>query len=243
MHTKLQDVERRMGALEEKVNESSAVMENRIEEAVNSKLEVSSDQMKEDITEKVTKHIESTMASNAEALPSEEKVKEIASKSAEEALREPAALNTVINELEDREKRRNNLIIYGLTESKEENSEKKKLDDKDRCYEILKFVFKEIDAKDCTRYRRLGKEAERTNRPIVVEIRNEDIKEKILKGTKLLKDSQFETIGISHDLTRQQRNELKELLKNAREKSEGGKKHKVVGGPGFWQVKEVKKTK
>ena len=86
--------------------------------------------------------------------------------------------------------------------------------------------------------RRLGKFTEGKLRPLLVELHKTKDKETILSATRKLKDSEHDSIGISHDLTNSQRKELKTLVAEAKAKSSNDKQFRVSGPPGFWRIQE-----
>ena len=254
---KMTHVEHRLDALESKAKESDEKISSKIDETLESKLgetldskvdevlktkfDAAKDSMRDELKLEVTNSIKSEISEISDkAGPSEDRVQEIATKSTEEALKEPIILNSVVKEIEDRERRKNNIILHGLSESKEENNGKRKEDDINRCNSILKIADKELDIDSCGKYLRLGRFQDGKTRPMVIEVRNGTTKEKIMAGSKNLKDTDFKEIRISHDLTKQLRKELNEHLKEARDKTTTEQKFRVVGNPGFWRVQVVK---
>jgi len=129
---------------------------------------------------------------------------------------------------DEKERKKNNLIIYRLPETEEDDKEQVK---KDRT-EILKIFdittpelraeLEECLKKDRKFFRLGNKKAEEGKyRPLKVVLRDEEMKLDILNGCKNLKNSAYEKISIQTDLTieEQERNyslrqELKERKAN-----------------------------
>lgn len=74
------------------------------------------------------------------------------------------------------------------------------------------------------------------NRPLLLSLGSADTKKKIFKNLKKLRESEepFRSIQVSHDLTVKERDELKSLVKTAKEKEEqaqGNWLYRVRGPP------------
>ena len=235
---KMIKMESRMEAIETRVEQSETEFEKKIDEVAETKIEEKKEQWVGDITQEIT----AKLGTNLVTTPPEEvadKIKTIATTTVKEEIEKPELYKNLMKELQDREKRKKNIVLHGLTESQKDNAEERTVQDATRSREVLKFISKDLNTTKCHKFLRLGKYDANKKRPIMIEIEEMQAKENILKGTKALKDSQFKDIGISHDLTQQQRAEFRQHLAEAREKSKDGKRYRVVGDPGFWRIKEV----
>ena len=148
----------------------------------------------------------------------------------------PQILSSVPNEFHLRERKKNNLIIFGLGESNEALNE-----------EVVDDLFHDLGiviTSDEYQYFRVGKYNCQNYRPLVIKLPNAIIKSDILAKAKMLKGNEkWKGVSITHDLTKMQcaeekTNEL--LLRNEAVKRNEGlspeekltKIWKVVGGRG-----------
>ena len=148
----------------------------------------------------------------------------------------PQILSSAPNEFHQRERKKNNLIIFGLGESNEALNE-----------EVVDDLFHDLgtvitsDEYQCFR---VGKYNSQNYRPLVIKLPNAIIKNDILAKAKMLKGNEkWKGVSITHDLTKMQCAEEKtnELLlrQEAVKRNEGlspeeklTKIWKVVGGRG-----------
>ena len=148
----------------------------------------------------------------------------------------PQILSSVPNEFHLRERKKNNLIIFGLGESNEALNE-----------EVVDDLFHDLgtvitsDEYQCFR---VGKYNSQNYRPLVIKLPNAIIKNDILAKAKMLKGNEkWKGVSITHDLTKMQCAEEKtnELLlrQEAVKRNEGlspeeklTKIWKVIGGRG-----------
>ena len=111
-----------------------------------------------------------------------------------------------------REKKINNIIIYGLNMDKLQNNEINHDSDKSKIDNLLRVA--EVDMSKIIKYKRLiNKNNESNNPPILIEFNNINDKVKLLKKSSLLrKNKEYEKVYINEDLTTAQRIINKELL-------------------------------
>ena len=148
----------------------------------------------------------------------------------------PQILSSAPNEFHLRERKKNNLIIFGLGESNEAPNE-----------EVVDDLFHDLGiviTSDEYQYFRVGKYNCQNYRPLVIKLPNAIIKSDILAKAKMLRGNEkWKGVSITHDLTKMQcaeekTNEL--LLRNEAVKRNEGlspeekltKIWKVVGGRG-----------
>ena len=150
----------------------------------------------------------------------------------------------------ERELRKNNIIIFGVEEH--ENLENQRQADLKLCSDLFKLMLDD-SAKSTLikRMIRIGRKKEGINRPILMQFTEYSTKNLFMESLFKLKNSKFEKLSISHDMTKQDRATQKEMVKDAREKQEnhqGEFKFRVRGLPGYWEIvkfpvkKESKKT-
>jgi hypothetical protein len=114
------------------------------------------------------------------------------------------ATNVAINELDERKRRAKNVIIYGVTESTNETIEMKQKDDESKINEI----FISIDQENVKPkfFRRLRSKTSGKPGPILVELAEDNLRNKILASAKKLRSNEEQkSIYISPDLTEAQR--------------------------------------
>jgi hypothetical protein len=127
----------------------------------------------------------------------------------------------VFAELREREERKHNIVVYGLQEGGEgmKGLERKKFDIDKMC-KVAKEVGVSVKTGDIKFAKRLG-QYDGEDRPLQVGLFNLTTKENLLKNGRQLKDSlEYGDIYISPDITKQQREEEKELWKEAERRNE-----------------------
>ena len=245
--------------------EVKELVEEKIVEKIDEKLDekvaelVSKEQVKDLVEEKVVEKIDEKLDEKVADLVSKEEVKELVAAKIEEQLDtkieesidskvDGLATNqdkgeictNILKEIKERESRANKLIIHGMKESESEVAQTRDEEDKEQVQRIMA----EIDINETNiKIRRLGKKEQGKNRPVQLTVKDAETKSKIIGNAKKLKNSaSYKEIGISHDLTKLQREEIKNLRGQAREKSIGGKIHIVIGGPSNWRIVEKRDT-
>ena len=121
-------------------------------------------------------------------------------------------------EARERETRKRNIVVHRLPEASadiKEVAERKNcdLDNLDKVLTAINLKFKSRDTvKFC---RRVGERTEDGPRPMVVGFFRETYKEDVMENAKLLRESEYSEIAIAPDLTKQQRKEEEDLVKEA----------------------------
>ena len=159
---------------------------------------------------------------------------------------------SVLDEINDRESRRNNMMIFNLDEPGSEVSqgmERKKMDG-DKLTDVFKCLDTEIDMDDDIRFfTRTGelKDGQTKPRPMLIGFKNVQKRSKILDNLKKLARTKYKTISIVPDLTAKQRLEDQNLRKEAEKKNEeldeeeqGNWEWKVVGLKGHRRLVKTK---
>lgn len=146
----------------------------------------------------------------------------------------------------DRSSRRNNLVIYNLPEDEKEAKNK----DKDCLVELAKEFGLEFDYnRDVSSMARMGRKSEDRNRcrPLMVKFYSYTTKNMILESCyKLKKMQKFKSLIVSHDLSKEDREQCRMLIKKAKqEKEKSGEVekfiYKVRGDPGSFYVVTVRR--
>ena len=138
----------------------------------------------------------------------------------------------VVTEISERENRANNIIMHGIDESNEEDGADRTREDWETIKQVLTEIGIEEQPGDQTMMKRLGERTEDKKRPILISLKDKRTKQEIITKARKLKDSEkFKQVGISHDLTKIQREELKNLREEARKKSTEETTYIVIGPP------------
>jgi hypothetical protein len=149
---------------------------------------------------------------------------QIVTKGSKNAKKPPEQLivaNAAINELNEREKRKKNVIIYGVPESTQQVLTEKRAEDEQKISDILKFIEKS-DVKPVYTRRLKSKDSSKPG-PILVEFADASLRNPVLLAAKKLRTSEdHKLVYISPDLTeaerqldyklRQERNKLNASL-------------------------------
>ena len=146
----------------------------------------------------------------------------------------------------DRENRKNNIIIYRVEENAGSSSDERQKYDKQCVKELTKEVLKVYcNDDDIKRVIRLGAKGS-IDRQLLVEYRSHIIKNQLLESLSLLKsaDDRFRNISIMHDMTKSERAQCKDMVRQASEKraadQSGEFKYLVRGMPGSMRVIKVR---
>jgi len=135
-------------------------------------------------------------------------------------------------ELEEIRKRRTNVIIHGLVESSESNSDARQQQEDNELQNLLHEI--KCDDVSITATARLGKRNETADgkpRPIKLIVASEDQKDKILRSAKNLrgkKDKGYDRVFIHQDLTPTQRANRQKLVQEMKERKTKGEQNLMI---------------
>lgn len=138
-------------------------------------------------------------------------------------------------EMKEREVRSNNIVVYGIPESNEADTDKRKEHDKKQVIEMMKVLEVETKGEVMVKYRAGKIREDGKGRPMVVKVKEDEEREKILShARKLSGKPEWKSVFISPDMTWEQREEEKKVEKRLREeaekKTEDAKKDGKTGG-------------
>ena len=154
--------------------------------------------------------------------------------------------NTVddnVTELQERERRKNNLVVFNMPEADSEDREERKLYDVESIAELLRELNIQSEV---SRPVRLGPKTadQRYPRPLRVTVEKEEIKWSVLKNAKNLTRSgkeQLRTVYVKRDMTPKERDQeaclRKELQEKRRLEEESGGQNQWI----IWKGKIVKR--
>lgn len=147
-----------------------------------------------------------------------------------------------VTEEKDKEARKNNIIIHRVAESKIKDPQSRIKHDTDFCLVLLKDVLGvSCDEEELKRVVRLGKPRD-TDRPLLVEFASSTTKNSMMESLGKLReaDEKYRSISVVHDMTNKEREELRNLVKEAKEKQEKEKSgewiFRVRGTPGSMRI-------
>ena len=146
----------------------------------------------------------------------------------------------------DQNNRRNNIIIYRLTEKHDTayTSQGISKNEQGSVLDLIKTVTGKDTPEAITKCTRLGKASQDRSRPLLVMFRDTATKDNFMDNLKQLKGSKYQNVSIAHDMTKTQREELVKKVAEAKAKEEqelGDWEYRVVGHPSRWQIKRRKK--
>ncbi len=136
------------------------------------------------------------------------------------------SMSDAMKEMEDRDRRKHNIVVHNISESEEVEAEARKSHDE----EMIKKLFKEhlridvqpkLDSNQKPMMYRLGKKTDGKSRSLKITLLPDDVP-KVLKNAKKLSlatDANIKKIVIKPDLTPMQREEEQKLVKEKNEKN------------------------
>ena len=129
---------------------------------------------------------------------------------------------SIFDELEDRDRRKRNLIVSGLHEMEDGSIEERKQSDKSKINHIFHNLTK-WDGHMATSISRIGKQRSEGSRILKIVCEDEKVKWEILGRAKLLrKMPTFQNVYINPDLTPKQQDEAKKLRMELRLRRDEG---------------------
>lgn len=129
------------------------------------------------------------------------------------------SVDFVINEYDQRKKRENNVIVFGLAEKTLGPLDDRNKHDEDHVKSLAETL--QINSVEISETRRLGSSVGK--RPLLVRLKDTQTKFQMLRESRLLnKCPQYQRVYIKPDLTRLQQSQRKELLSELRTRRERG---------------------
>ena len=135
----------------------------------------------------------------------------------------------ILDEVEDRERRRNNIVLFGLPESGGETAEERKEKEKESLREVLNALnCRDVEVKSS---HRLGKVVDGKPRPIKAVLgAREDGVEVLKKARSLREIEKFKRVFISNDRTKFQQSEWSKVRKEQVSRREAGEDVIIYSG-------------
>ena len=159
----------------------------------------------------------------------------------------------------ERETRSHNVILYKVSEVADREQRIK--NDKEFCLEMFRDVLQvDVTQNDFKAIFRLGKlpkesggaasndgSTEKLPRPLMVQFREKSVKNQVMESLYHLRDAEdkFKRVNVSHDLSKDDRNAIKQLVAEAKSKQdeeEGEFLWRVRGIPGQMKVIKIRRS-
>ena len=161
----------------------------------------------------------------------EKMIKEVKSTEVQLESKIKTELKYYMDHHQDKESRKNNIIILRLEEQSGENENEKIEKDRQNVKKLLEVTNPELRAEIDNILKnkktfRLGRfyKAGNKPRPIKIELPDEEIKRDIFRGCKNLKNSDFNHVSIQNDLTREEQEQNFKLRQELKERKQKGEK-------------------
>ena len=160
------------------------------------------------------------------------------------ATTESTSSNLIIDEDEERKRC---IIIHHLEESEDDDVGERIQHDTDETIDICKYLGNdEFGEHNIDKLFRLGTRERGKTRPLKVCLDTMITKYKVIRNTSKFKDSEeYKAISIQHDLTKEQREEIKALVELSKKKEEedisGNYIYRVRGPPGRKYILKMRK--
>jgi plastocyanin len=153
-----------------------------------------------------------------------------------------------IVEEREREKRKNNIIIYRMEESKAVSAEERKNDDMDFLRVLIGDVL-DVECRDCDIHSvlRLGKREADGCRPVLIGFKTSAMKNVVTESLGHLAEAagKYRILSITHDMTKRDREECKKMVMEAKSQqaheTSGEWMYRVRGAPGEMKIIRLKK--
>ena len=135
----------------------------------------------------------------------------------------------ILDEVEDREKRRNNVIVFSVEEREQGSLEERREHDIDVVNEVLDSLgFGDVVLNNV---HRLGRTSSGKFRPLKVPLVNYSVKASVLQKSRLLKQNdKFKNVYITNDRTKLQQSEWSELRAERDRRKQDGEDVVIYNG-------------
>lgn len=159
----------------------------------------------------------------------------------------PEMMESLISEVNERKTRESNVVLFGLPEINIENREDRTKRDIKITNEVARSCGVEMEEDDIQSIRRLGKyDAKKMKRPLLITLKRPEKKRELFRMAAKLKDTKYNDVRVSNDLTKTEREKERELFnvaKNMQDQDQSGNfLYKVRGPPWARKVVKIKKS-
>ena len=127
----------------------------------------------------------------------------------------------VLDEMEERELRRDNIAVFGIFEKTNGSLSERIQHDQEEVEQL--FETMELPGLPFVHTRRVGRTVTGKSRPLIVKLRSRLDKPFVLRNTRLLKSSdKFKRTYVSNDLTKRQQNDRRKLRQELKNRWDAG---------------------
>jgi len=153
-------------------------------------------------------------------------------------------------EQRDKERRRNNIIIYNIPESSADRADGRTKDDISFCLRMFNNVLQAgVSDEDLAQVFRLGRRDDNATspRPLLIQLVSYAQKNIIMESLYKLKhaEQQFKSVVVTHDLTKTERDQCKRMVNEAKDKEaqdqSGEYIFRVRGPPGNLRIVRIRR--
>lgn len=138
-----------------------------------------------------------------------------------------------IQQREDAEKRKNNLMIFKMKESEKTLGREREVEDTEKCHELFtQHLGAEEDYK-ITKVMRIGKRIEGRVRPVLVRFEEEKMKWAMITKAKRLRQAaceEVQAIGLALDMNKEEREKNKKLVEELKYRRQTGGRWAIRNG-------------
>lgn len=134
-------------------------------------------------------------------------------------------MDDIINEINDRQSRARNIIIFKMKESESPSNQEREAEDAAKAIELLKYLVPETNVENIKTVR-LGRKCNDKVRPLKITLNCQNDALKLIWNKSKLKNSKYNVI-ISLDQTDMQRNHYKKLKAEYDDRTKNGEKLKI----------------
>ena len=141
---------------------------------------------------------------------------------------ETCTIIEVVDEYVEREKRKNNLVVFNIPESNQIDIKARSKNDISVFNEIVETVLK-VQEVQVTKAIRLGKKNSEKPRPLLLSFAQETTKREILSNARILRRStKWSNVFISPDLTLKERQANREIRAEMKRRRENGEQNLII---------------
>jgi len=155
-------------------------------------------------------------------------------------------------EQREKENRRNNVVLYNIPESNGARADDRNKEDAAFCLQLFSSLQVGVSEEDLIRVFRLGKRSDSSDqarprpRPVMIHFGSYSIKNLVMESLFKLRhaEQKFKGIIVTHDMTRKERDECKNLVGLAKQQeaqdTSGEYMYRVRGRPGNMNIKKIR---
>ncbi len=219
-NSKVEELSDRVATIEQKVNNNPIDKDT---EELSKLLEAKLKEQQELINQRSNNDCKELVKRLEETIKEQETIKK-------SSMTKEVSMTEAVKEMEERERRKGNIIIHNVTESSSTDSDTTRNNDVQKINELCeKYLKIDINIKKDQKQQplviRLGKKDEKKNRSLKLCLNPDDAQKMLLNAKNLsqAQDPEFKKMIIKPDLTQMQRDEEKKLIEEKNQKNQEAK--------------------